>query len=119
MKESHMIWARVSSDRQLLVPLAPERYEPVVEVFLHGRAEAIAPSFVQSTKDGWIRIQATDNQPGEDQDEKWHHTHSLIHAHQSAVARVEVVFRKERAGGPIGFSYGPADEEPGLQAVVS
>jgi hypothetical protein len=71
------VWARASFDRELLVPLAPDGYEPVVEVFLHGRAEAIVPSFVENRKDGWLRIQATDKQPGDDRDEKWHHTHSL------------------------------------------
>ena len=113
------VWARASFDRELLVPLAPDGYEPVVEVFLHGRAEAIVPSFVENRKDGWLRIQATDKQPGDDRDEKWHHTHSLIHAHESAVARVEVVFRKERPGGPIGFNFGAAEEEGGLQAAAN
>jgi hypothetical protein len=73
---------------------------------------------VENRKDGWLRIQATDKQPEDDRDEKWHHAHSLIHAHESAVSRVEIVFRKQRPGGPIGFSFGEADEQGGLQAAA-
>ena len=68
---------------------------------------------------GWVRIQATGKWPGDDEDEKWHHTHSLINVHESAVFRVQVCSRKERSGGPIGFSFGTADEAPARQPVVS
>ena len=101
------------------MPFAPGGYESVVKVFLHGRPEPIVPSFVENRKDGWLRIQSTDNQHGDDGDEKWHHSHSLIHAHESVVSRVEVCFRKMRPRGPIGFSFGAADEEAGLRPVVS
>jgi hypothetical protein len=111
------VWERASFDRELLVPLAPDGYEAVVEVFLHGRPEPIVPSLVENRKDGWLRIPSTEH--GDDGSEKWHHSHSLIHAHESAVARVEVVFRKQRPSGPIGFRFGTADEEAGMQSVVS
>lgn len=113
------VWARASFDRELLIPLAPEGYEPIVEVFLHGRPDSIVPSFVETRNDGWLRIQATDKMPGDDRDEKWHYTHSLIHAHESTVARVEIVFRKQRPGGPISFGFGAADEQAGWRPVVS
>ncbi len=104
-----MIWARVSADREQLLPLAPRDYEPIVEVFLHGRAEPIVPSYVETRNDGWVRIQATSDKPG-DEEGKWHYADSLLHTHTSSVARVEIVFRKVRPSGPIGFSYGSADE---------
>ena len=105
-----MIWARVSFDREQLVSLAPEGYEPIVEVFLHGRADPIVPAYVETRNDGWIRFQATNDRPGEGGVGKWHHADSLLHAHASSVARVEIPFRKVRPSGPIGFSYGPAEE---------
>jgi hypothetical protein len=109
MKESHMIWARVSADREQLLPLAPQDYEPIVEVFLHGRAEPIVPAYVETRNDGWVRIQATSDKPG-DEEGKWHYADSLLHTHTSAIARVETRFRKTRPSGPIGFSYCAADE---------
>ena len=78
MKVSHMIWARVSADREQLLPLAPQDYEPIVEVFLHGRAEPIVPAYVETRNDGWVRIQATSDTPG-DEEGKWHYADSHSH----------------------------------------
>jgi hypothetical protein len=105
------IWARASFDREQLVPLAPDGYEPVVEVFLHGRPDPIVPSFVETRNDGWVRFQATSSEPGESGEGKWHYSDSLLHSHTSSIARVEIRFRKVRPSrGPVGFSYGAADE---------
>ena len=104
-----MIWARVSSDREQLLPLAPEGYEPIVEVFLHGRTEPVVPAYVETRNDGWVRIQATSEKPGNEEG-KWRHGDLLIHVPEHGIARIEVSFRKVRLGGPLGFTYAAVSE---------
>ncbi len=109
MHDRHMIWARVTADREQLLPLAPEGYEPVVEIFVHGLAEPIVPAYIETRSDGWIRIQAT-TPPEEGADGKWEPDDFLLHVPQEAVGRIKIRFRRTEPGHEIGFRFKAAGE---------
>ena len=48
--DRHKLWRRVAYDYEQVKEIAPEGYEPVVEVFLVGRAEPVELGFVETTR---------------------------------------------------------------------
>jgi hypothetical protein len=109
VQDRHLVWLRVTSDREQLEPLAPEGFEPVVEVYLHGRQQPFVPVAVETRPDGWIRFQTTSGKPFDEG--KWHPDDSLIHVPETAVARVEIVLRKlTRDQSGLGFVVTAADD---------
>jgi hypothetical protein len=104
-----MVWLRITSDREQLEPIAPEGFEPIVEVYLHGRQQPFVPVAVETRRDGWIRFQTTSGKPFDEG--KWHPDDAFIHVRESDVARVEIVLRKvtqNRSG--LGFAVNAADD---------
>jgi hypothetical protein len=108
--DRHRLWRRVGSLYDELEKVAPEGFEPVVEVFLVGRDEPVVPAYVETTRVEeypWVMLQARSatDRAGErrEPDEYW------VHVHESLIARVEVRF--VRAGErTLGFGVREVDD---------
>jgi hypothetical protein len=90
---------------------AAEGYEPVVQVFLAGREAPIDVAFVTTRRDAnepWVRFEADGPPKGDDDtippERFW------VHAHDSTILRVEIIYRR-KDGASVGFVYNEADDE--------
>jgi len=112
MDERHLVWRRASDDYDQLEKLAPEGFAPVVEVYLHGRTEPVEATFVETRRDGWIRLEAAHREHSEegrpDPSDVW------IHVPQENLARIEIRFRQitpsQHDRRPVGFVHSALDE---------
>lgn len=111
MPDRHTLWRRVQFDYEQMVPLAPDGYEPFIQVFLAGRPEPIEPAFVETHRDvddPWVRFQILGADIGAD---KANPESYWMHVHEQLVQRVELHFR--RVGRtPTGFTYTEKEPSP-------
>jgi hypothetical protein len=110
--DRHRFWERVSSHHAYLERVAPDGYEPVVEVFLAGRDQPVVPAYVETSRSAeypWLVLQARSagDQPADvrEPDEYW------VHVPEGMIVRVEIRFAP-KGQHPIGFGVRQA-EEPG------
>jgi hypothetical protein len=111
--DRHRLWRNVSQHFDQLERLAPDGFEPVVEVFVAGREAPIVPAYVETSRSPdypWIVLQARSarDQSSEtrEPDEFW------VHVHADLISRVEIRFVPQKGETPIGFGFGigEADE---------
>ena len=104
MPDRRKLWRRVQHDYEQLKSIAPDGYEPYIQVFLVGRAQPITPDFVETSREAdepWVRFQVLGPDIGA---EKADPQSIWVHVHEQLVERVELHYR--RIGGtPTGFSY--------------
>src|SRR4051794_40086139 len=110
MYDRGFFWRRVQHDWEQLTELAPEGYHVETHVYLVGVSAPVQPDFVESSREAdvpWLRFQL--GGPPDVPDMK------LMHIHESAVLRVEVVIvhtSSEAPKRPIGFSVGELSPDP-------
>lgn len=110
--DRHQLWRRIRSQYEQLEETAPEGFEPLVEVFLVGRQEPIAPAFVETSRSAdypWVVLQA--QVPRDESDDARHPDEYWVHVHESLVGRVEVRYVR-KGQTPIGFAHHEVDEQP-------
>lgn len=69
MPDRHKLWRRVQHDYEQIKPLAPDGYEPYIQVFLIGRAQPLEPDFVETSRgddEPWVRFQVLGADLGEE-----------------------------------------------------
>ena len=110
--DRHALWRNVEHDFRELTKLAPEGYEPVVQVSFAGRVEPVELGWVRTRKDApWIRFEAA-NAARSDESETAHADDFWIHVHEGLVERVEIRFRRIGRIGErrVGFRHTIADD---------
>lgn len=105
--DRHKLWRRVAHDFEQLTKLAPDGYEPSVEVYVAGRGAPVTLGYVETRRgedDPWVRFESSKGIPPDDPDAKVRREDYWLHVHESYVQRVEIRFR--RAGEfEFGFRY--------------
>jgi hypothetical protein len=108
----HNIWRRVEFDYRQARERKPDGYEPVVRVYVAGRAEPITLGFVETRKapdEAWVRFEAAGPGPVEDDAPIPPSVHWL-HVPEGAILGVEISFvPTDAARTPVGFRL-PAEE---------
>ena len=102
----HALWRRVRYDYDRLVERAPEGYEPLVQVYLSGREAPIDLGFVTSRKgsdEPWVRFESEPPRHAVEGDEKLPAEQFSVHVHESAILRVEVIYRRKFGTSSVGF----------------
>lgn|SRR5215211_1490084 len=110
-------WRMVSETRAHLETVAPEGFEPVVEIFLAGREEPIVPAFIETSRSPevpWVYLQARVTCEHGEPDERREPDEHWVYAHENLVARVEIRFVRKGAK-TLGFEVREADEPGGTQ----
>ena len=113
--DRHKLWRRVAYDFEQLAKIAPEGYEPTVEVFVVGREAPVSLGFVETRRgddDPWVRFESSKGIPREESAAKPTRDDYWLHVHENYVQRVEIRFR--RSGEfEFGFRYSVAPEDTG------
>ena len=113
--DRHKLWRRVAYDFEQLAKIAPEGYEPTVEVFVVGREAPVSLGFVETRRgddDPWVRFESSKGIPREESAAKPTRDVYWLHVHENYVQRVEIRFR--RSGEfEFGFRYSVAPEDTG------
>jgi hypothetical protein len=105
--------------REHLETVAPEGFEPVVEVFLAGREAPIVPAYVETSRSPevpWVYLQArvitdehADHGEPDEQGERREPDEYWVYVHESLIARVEIRFVR-KGEKTLGFGVREADE---------
>jgi hypothetical protein len=101
------LWRTVGRNYKSLEDSAPDGYTPRVEVFLHGSAEPLEISLVESRRDDpWIVFhiyasrEAKEPEPGD----------RYVFAQEANIARIELSYAPQ-SGRPIGFRVEELSDE--------
>jgi hypothetical protein len=100
-----VLWRRVRQDYERMVERAPEGFEPLVQVYLAGREAPIDLGWVTTRKgsdEPWWRFESEPPKGATAEDEKLPAEQFWVHVHESAILRVEIIFRR-KLGTSVGF----------------
>jgi hypothetical protein len=100
------LWRRVRHDYDRLLERAPEGYEPLVQVYLAGREAPIDLGFVTTRRgsdEPWVRFEAEPPKHAVAGDEQLPAEQFWVHVHESAILRVEIIYRRKLGMPSVGF----------------
>ena len=120
MNQQGFLWRRVGSQFEQLEKSAPEGFQPVVQVFLVGKAEPVVPAYVEASRSpefGWVMLQARSER--DESPQEWESDECWVHVPEGFIERVEIRFER-KSKTRIGFSYNESDAsaEPTLPSAL-
>ncbi len=104
------IWRTLESDYNDVKAKAPDGFEPVVEVFIHGRSEPVEIGRVEAHRDPnhpWVRFESLSEEYKVHPRDRW------VYVAESNIGRIEVRLRQLELGQEHvrlgGFTYTETD----------
>jgi hypothetical protein len=102
--DRHKIWRIVRNNLDFLKSIAPDGYEPVVDVYVYGRPEPVRLNHVETSREedfDWMLLTGGEAPAAKDA----HH----VFVHEAGIDRIEITFApsEDRA---VGFSHRDLDE---------